>query len=94
MIGFLTRRLMGGIITLAIFLAVLFFLVNVLIPGDWTSQFLLTGGAREELRSSLGIDRPVIEQFWTWVSSVATLDLGTSFRGDPVFTAVRQAPCP
>jgi peptide/nickel transport system permease protein len=51
----------------------------------------MTGEAREALRESLGIDRPLGEQFWTWISSVATLDLGVSFGGQPVWTAVRQA---
>lgn len=91
MIRFLGRRLLGGLVTLALFLLALFFLVDVLVPGDWTSGLIMTGDAKEELRRSLGIDRPFIEQFWTWISSVATLDLGTSFEGEPVWTAVRNA---
>ena len=91
MISFLGRRLLGGFITLALFVTGLFFLVNVLIPGDWTSQFIMSGDAREALQESLGIDRPLVEQYWTWISSVATLNLGTSFGGDPVWTAVRQS---
>ncbi len=91
MIAYVARRLVGGLITLAIFLASLFFLVNVLLPGDWTSQFIMTGEARAALQESLGIARPLTEQFWTWISSVAVLDLGTSFGGEPVWTAVRQS---
>ncbi|NNC92200.1 MAG: ABC transporter permease [Acidimicrobiia bacterium] len=91
MISFLGRRLLGSFVTLVLFVTALFFLVNILIPGDWTSQFIMTGEGREALRESLGIDRPLGEQFWTWISSVASLDLGTSFGGDPVWTAVRQA---
>ena len=91
MIAFLARRFVGGVITLAIFVAGLFFLVSLLLPGDWTSQFIMTAEARAALQESLGIDRPIHEQFWTWVSNVAVLDLGTSFGGEPVWTAVRQA---
>jgi peptide/nickel transport system permease protein len=91
MIRFIWRRVVGGLITLALFLTALFFLVNVLIPGDWTSQFIMTGEARAALQEALGIDRPLTEQFWTWISSVAVLDLGRSFGGEPVWTAVRQA---
>lgn len=91
MTGIIWRRLLGGIVTLALFLSALFFLVNVLIPGDWTSQFIMTRDARTDLQESLGIDRPLTEQFWTWISSVAVLDLGRSFGGEPVWTAVRQA---
>lgn len=91
MIRFVARRLAGGAVTLLLFLAGMFFLVNVLIPGDWTSQFIMDGESRQALRESLGIDRPLAEQFWSWFSSVIALDLGTSFRGEPVWTAVRDA---
>ncbi|MGI9610737.1 MAG: ABC transporter permease [Acidimicrobiia bacterium] len=91
MISFIGRRLIGGLITLVLFITALFFLVNVLIPGDFTSQFIMTASEREALQGSLGIDRPLGEQFWSWMSSVASLDLGTSFGGEPVWTAVRQA---
>ncbi len=91
MISFLGRRLLGGLITLTIFITALFFLVNVLIPGDWTSQFILTAEERAARQESLGIDRPLIEQFWTWMSSAAVLDLGKSFGGSPVFDRVRDA---
>lgn len=91
MTRFLARRLLGAALTLLLFLAGLFFLVNLLIPGDWTSQFIMDGESRQALRESLGIDRPLAEQFWSWISSVASLDLGTSFRGEPVWSAVRDA---
>jgi len=91
MTRFLTRRLLGGALTLLLFLTGLFFVVNMLIPGDWTSQFIMDGESRQALRESLGIDRPLAEQFWSWMSSVVSLDLGTSFRGEPVWTAVRDA---
>lgn len=91
MIGFVGRRLLAGLVTLALFLIALFFLVNAVLPGDWTSQFILTGESRAALQRSLGIDRPLIDQFWTWASNVAVLNLGTSFGGDPVVVAVRQA---
>ncbi|MDH3539265.1 MAG: ABC transporter permease [Acidimicrobiia bacterium] len=91
MMRFLGRQLLGGFITLALFVTALFFVVNILVPGDWTSQFIMTGDARAALQEALGIDRPLTKQFWTWISSVAVLDLGTSFGGEPVWTAVRQA---
>ena len=91
MIGFVGRRLLASVITLALFLTTLFFLVNVLLPGDWTSQFILTGDTRSALQRSLGIDRPLIDQFWTWASNIAVLNLGTSFGGESVLIAVRQA---
>lgn len=69
----------------------MFFIVNVLVPGDFTSQFIMGGEDREALRESLGIDRPVLEQFWTWFTGVLTLDLGVSLSGFPVWLATRGA---
>ncbi|MBT8201731.1 MAG: ABC transporter permease [Acidimicrobiia bacterium] len=91
MVRFLARRAAGGLVTLVLFVAALFFVVNSLIPGDFTSQFIMGGDAREALRESLGLNRPLSEQFWVWMRGVLTLDLGTSFTGAPVWDAVRDA---
>lgn len=91
MVRFLARRAVGGLLTLVLFVAALFFVVNSLIPGDFTSQFIMGGDAREALRESLGLNRPLAEQFWVWMRGVLTLDLGASFTGVPVWDAVRNA---
>ena len=91
MVRFLARRAVGGLVTLVLFVAALFFVVNTLIPGDFTSQFIMGGDAREALRESLGLNRPLTEQFLVWMRGVLTLDLGASFTGVPVWDAVRDA---
>jgi hypothetical protein len=35
-------RLASGLLTLFLFVTLLFFLVNIVIPGDFVSQFILT----------------------------------------------------
>src|SRR5947209_7113999 len=65
---------------------VLIFFVIRLIPGDAIDAMLsgAEGGmdpqAASNLRHLFGLDRPLYEQFWNWLSSLAVGDLGTSMR--------------
>ena len=61
-----------------------------LVPGDPVRIALgtrYTPEAYDALRSASGLDRPIIGQFFGYVGSALTGDLGVSFRnGDPVAT--------
>lgn len=62
---------------------ILFALVRML-PGDAVQQILgeYPGYASDEaaLRKELGLDKPLPQQYLTWISHVARLDLGTSLQ--------------
>ncbi|MDX1467707.1 MAG: ABC transporter permease [Acidimicrobiia bacterium] len=88
---FILGRVLSGMLTLLLFVTLLFFIVSYFIPGDWTHQFLLTGEQREALQEQLGIDRPWWEQFWEWISGAVTLDFGHSFSGPPVWDLIRES---
>ena len=68
-------------------LVVVFALVH-LVPGDPVRIALgtrYTPQAYDALRSASGLDKPIIEQFFGYIGSALTGDLGVSFRnGDPV----------
>ncbi len=68
-------------------LVVVFALVH-LVPGDPVRIALgtrYTPEAYTALRSASGLDRPLVEQFFSYIGSAITGDLGVSFRnGDPV----------
>lgn len=84
---FLTRRIAHSLVVLFGVLVVVFALVQ-LVPGDPVRIALgtrYTPEAYEALRAASGLDRPIVEQFLTYVGSALTGDLGVSFRnGDPV----------
>ncbi|WP_102144614.1 ABC transporter permease [Mycobacterium hubeiense] len=86
-IRFLARRLLYSLVVLLGVLVVVFALVH-LVPGDPVRIALgtrYTPEAYYALRSASGLDRPVFEQFFGYVGSALTGDLGVSFRnGDPV----------
>jgi len=84
---FLARRLAYSAVVLFGVLIVVFALVH-LVPGDPVRIALGTRyspQAYEALRSASGLDKPIIQQFFSYIGSALTGDLGVSFRnGDPV----------
>jgi peptide/nickel transport system permease protein len=84
---FLLRRLAYSFVVLVGVLVLVFALVQ-LVPGDPVRIALgtrYTPEAYDALRSASGLDRPIIQQFFGYVGSALTGDLGVSFRnGDPV----------
>ena len=82
MIRFLIRRLLLTVLVLAGVATVVFLLIH-LVPGD-PAQLMLGESAPPadvaELRTRLGMDRPLSVQYGAFMKGVATGNLGTSFR--------------
>jgi peptide/nickel transport system permease protein len=76
------RLLMLVPIALAITLAV--FLLASLIPGGAVAALLNGRPTSDEnianLRAKYGLDKPLVTQYWDWLSGVVHGDLGRSFR--------------
>jgi peptide/nickel transport system permease protein len=78
---FLSRRLLLSLITLAI-LSVIVFLGGQLLPGDVGRAVL---GPLADARAvavfdhQVGVDRPLIIQYWEWIAHFVTGDMGSSF---------------
>ncbi|WTB19556.1 ABC transporter permease [Streptomyces sp. NBC_00829] len=71
---------------LVVLLAVVFAAVEVL-PGDAASASSERGDSAADVaarRHLLGLDRPLWERFWDWMTALPTGDLGTSARGQNV----------
>jgi peptide/nickel transport system permease protein len=63
-------------------LSVVTFVYLQLIPGDPVAGMLGTGGNPRliaDLRHQFGLDRPLLEQYWTWLTGLVHGDLGISF---------------
>lgn len=84
---FVARRLLFSAVVMFGVLVVVFALVH-LVPGDPVRIALgtrYTPEAYEALRTASGLDRPIVSQFFGYLGSALTGDLGVSFRnGDPV----------
>lgn len=91
MTGYVLRRLGSGLVTLFLFITALFFLVNIVVPGDYVTSFgPMSGEQAEAAREGLGLDRPLYVQYFDWLMSILTLDLGMSFGGAPVWDTIRE----
>lgn len=88
MSNYVIRRLVLMLPTL--FLAsVLIFLAMRVMPGDVAAAVLgdsATPASIEQLREELGLNRPLLTQYLSWIGGIFTLDLGTSllYRGSEV----------
>jgi peptide/nickel transport system permease protein len=77
---YVLRRIVGALPTL-LFASILVFLMAHLAPGDPASQILGTYATPQELaqvRTELGLDRPLPEQYLGWLLRVLHGDLGNS----------------
>jgi peptide/nickel transport system permease protein len=94
---YIVKRMLLMIPTLLGAALVVFLLMHV-VPGDIALLILGTGEQGgdvnlqdlERLRTKMGLNRPLYEQFFSWVWHVAQLDFGTSlWSGAPVLDELR-----
>jgi peptide/nickel transport system permease protein len=89
MLAFLLRRLALTVLVLLGVATLVFALIHM-VPGDPAQAMLGEGAAPEDiaqLRARLGLDRPLIEQYATYMQGLATGDLGLSLRTQQPVTA-------
>ena len=92
---YLGMRLLGAIPTL-LGVTVLTFLFIRLIPGDAIAARLGTSTALSpeqlaSLRAYFGLDQPLYQQYWTWLTSLLRGDFGYSIRtGRPVLVEITE----
>ena len=94
---YLTRRILLAIPTL-IGLTVMIFAIMRILPGDPLGTFMtgdyfqiMTDEEINRLRADLGLDRPLILQYWDWTSDVLTGSFGRSHhRNDPIINTIRS----
>lgn len=82
MLTFLARRLLGTLIVLAIMSFVIFSLIG-LMPGDPIDIMIasnpdLTTADGERLKRLHGLDLPITERYWNWLTAALGGDLGYS----------------
>ena len=88
MFGYLVRRVLTMILTLLVVSALVFVIIQ-LPPGDYLTSYIdelrsqgeiVPADKIEFLRSHYGLDRPLIEQYWIWLTGLVQGDLGYSFE--------------
>jgi len=91
MFAFILRRLLLTLPVVWIVVTLVFGLIHM-VPGDPIAQMLGEGASVtevERMRHELGLDRPMMEQYRTYMLGMLHGDLGTSFRNqEPVSRSV------
>ncbi len=82
MIEYIIRRVLSGILVLFLLSTFLFFVMR-LVPGDVVRLQLADAGSvtperMAEIEAQLGLDKPAVEQYATWLGGVVRGDLGDS----------------
>ena len=90
---YILQRILLVIPMIWVILTLVFFILRVA-PGDPVSAALggkLNQQALDQRREALGFNRPLIAQYWDYLSSVAHLDFGTTFSDNqPVLHVIRD----
>src|SRR5215216_6682249 len=94
MLKYVQRRLLIAIPVVWGVTTIVFFLMRIL-PGDPAQLMLSTSGGSSEqiarLRESLGLNDPLLVQYWDFVRGAVQGDLGPSFRSNlPVTEQIRE----
>src|SRR5215472_12162470 len=77
---YILKRLGLALITLWL-LSVIVFLATQVLPGDPARAILgnlASPSSVAALDHQLGVDRPLIEQYWTWITGLLHGNMGTS----------------
>ncbi len=97
MLAYITKRLLSLIPVLAVVTIAIFLIIHIT-PGDPAAAILGIEASQEEiqkLNQDLGLDRPILEQYTSWVANVFKGDLGDSiFMNQPVSVAIAEHATP
>lgn len=81
MTGYILKRLLSAVPVL-LGITVIVFLIMAMIPGDPATAILgsyATPENVEKLNRDLGLDKPLVQQYFIWLSNMLQGDFGTSF---------------
>jgi peptide/nickel transport system permease protein len=100
MLQYIIKRLLLAIPVVFVISFIVFYIIQ-LPPGDYVSSYsakmsasgdILSQAEMDEMRTTLGLDRPVYEQYYIWMKKIFVHgDLGFSFNyNKPVLDIVKQ----
>lgn len=96
MLSYLVQRILQGLIVVFL-VSLLTFIVMQAAPGDpvrlLVGQAYVTPEQLDAIREKWGLNDPWYVQYWTWISNLASGDLGTSIirQGVPISDMILEA---
>ncbi len=91
MLLYLSKRALSSLMALFLFVSLMFFVTEIMIPGDFTTQFSeqLSVQQRATIQKSLGLDVPLEQRYLNWLGALFHGSLGMSFTGASVTTVLQ-----
>ncbi|MCQ2572772.1 MAG: ABC transporter permease [Treponema sp.] len=95
MLKYIIKRLLLGLLTLFVLVAITFTMTK-LMPGSPLQSKNITGDLLEKMEAQYGLDKPPVEQFFIYVKNMLHGDLGTSYKkvGTNVTDIIKQSMVP
>lgn len=80
MLKFILKRLLEAIPTLWVIATLTFFMVRLAPGGPFDGERSMPPEIREQLNAHYGLDRPLMVQYWDFITKAVRGDLGPSFK--------------
>lgn len=80
-LAYIIKRLLLAVFTVWIVLTITFFVMHMVPGGPFMSEKAVTPQVQAALEAKYGLDKPLLEQYWTYLKDVFTkLDFGPSLK--------------
>lgn len=79
MVKYITKRVLLGLLTLFVLVAITFAMTKVM-PGSPLQSKNISGDVLEKMEASYGLDKPPVEQFFIYCKNLLHGDMGTSYK--------------
>ena len=80
-LGYILKRLLLAILTVWVVITITFFVSRAVPGGPFASEKAITPAAKAALEAKYGLDKPLMEQYTTYLSDVVTeFDFGPSLK--------------
>mgnify|MGYP006283779125 CR=1 FL=1 len=91
MTKYFIKQVAWSAVKLFLFITFMFFFIQIVMPGDFITQFSLgcNAACRARMRAQLGLDLPLWKRYFHWLGQIVTLDLGNSMSGKPVIDILK-----
>lgn len=92
MLHYLSKRALSSLIALFLFVSFMFFVTEIMIPGDFSTQFTeqLSPQQRAEIQRALGLDIALGQRYLNWLQDVLCGNLGVSLYGPSVWDVLTE----
>ncbi len=77
---YIVKRILLAILTVFLVITITFFVMHAVPGGPFTSEKAVTPAVQEALEKKYGLDKPLFEQYITYLGDAVTLNFGPSIK--------------